>query len=127
MDPKLFSAAQQSMAMNNQPNQPNANIMMQFQQQQLSQQGDMQNFNSLAGAGMGFNPANLGVDFNFGQQDFGNLDQTDLNNISPFLQNLGGMNLPQQMQQPIRQNSMPSSVYSPQNMMEFSNSSSNFD
>jgi hypothetical protein len=144
MDPKLFAAAQQGMAMNNQQNQPNPNMMMSFQQHQQHQQQqppqDMSHFNPLVGgnAAVGlsggippsFNPANLV----FGQNDFGNggLDQTpDLNNMNPFIQAnpslMNGMNvaqlqqqqLQQQQQQHLRQNSQPQAVaYSPQNLMQ---------
>lgn len=113
MDPKLF--AQQGMNMNSPSNQPNPNMMMQFQQQQQQQQQqtpDMQQFNSLVGSGLPFNPNNLGGGLNF-QQDFTGLDQTDLN---PFMQGMSGINMAS-LQQPMRQNSQPSSAYSPQNLM----------
>lgn len=137
MDPKLFSVAQQSMAMNNQPNQPNPNMMMSFQQQQHHQQQqqqqqqsqDMQQFNPLSGTGLGgapFNPVNLGTNLGFGQNDF-SLDQTDLNSMNPFIQAnpslMNGMNVAslQQQQQHLRQTSHPQSVYSPQNLMNLGN------
>jgi hypothetical protein len=134
MDPKLFAAAQQGMAMNSPQNQQNPNMMMSFQHQQQQQQHqqqqqqpDMQHFNPLNGAGLGgvpFNATNLGGNMNFGQNDFGSLDQTDLSNMSPFIQAnpslMNGMNvasLQQQQQQHLRQTSHPQSVYSPQNLM----------
>jgi hypothetical protein len=141
MDPKLFAAAQQGLNMNNQ--QSNPNLMMSFQQQQqqqnqqqqIPQQPDMHNFNSLAGAGLGnvpFSPANLGGGMNFGQNDFGSLDQTDLSNINPFIQAnpslMSGMNVASLQQQPqqqnMRQTSHPQSVYSPQNLMGLQGSNS---
>lgn len=140
MDPKLFAAAQQGMAMNNPQNQPNPNMMMSpFQQQQQQQQPDMQQFNPLAQAGLGggippFNPANLGGgNMGFGQADFGGpngggLDQTDLSSMNPFIQAnpslMNGVNMaaaasPQQQlqQQHLRQTSHPQNAYSPLNLM----------
>lgn len=138
MDPKLFAAAQQGLNMNNQQNNPN--LMMNFQQQQqnqqqpMSQQPDMSNFNPLAGAGLGnvpFNPANLAGagGMNFGQNDFGALDQTDLSNMNPFIQAnpslMSGMNLASLQQPPNpRQTSHPPSVYSPQNLMNLQGNNS---
>lgn len=130
MDPKLFAAAQQSMAMNNGQGQ-NPNMMMSFQQQNNGGGGggDLQQFNPLNA--VPFNPANLGsgATLAFGPNDFANLDSTDLSSLNPFIQAnpslMNGMSL-QQQQQHLRQNSHPQSVYSPQNLMALGNNQGSY-
>lgn len=148
MDPKLFAAAAQQGLNMNQQNNPN--LMINFQQQQQQQQhqqqqqqqqnqqqpNDMNSFNPLVGTGLGnvpFQPANLGGGaggMNFGQNDFGALDQTDLSNMNPFIQAnpslMSGMNVAAALQQPPnpRQTSHPASVYSPQNLMNLQGNNS---
>ncbi|KAF7724151.1 hypothetical protein EC973_001276 [Apophysomyces ossiformis] len=137
MDPKFFSAAQ-GIPMNAQQSPTNPRMLMQYQQQQQQQQQQLQQSENamqqypFGSAALGANfsgTANIAGNLPF-TQDFGALDQTDLNGMNPFVTQavtqtfMGGLSptaaVNVNQAQHLRQTSNPQALYS-QNLMNMTN------